>query len=192
MTAADNAHLAEVAGLVSKRAGAEFNMLFRRSADFRQASSVGSEIRGTTVSDPTASSAITSLSGRVDPMTTLHGDLVKARQQCIWWLNKMLSLADMAVAVDTAERVHAGGDGKTVDEMNLRSGWCQACGSKYAHGDRNDRLRLLHGTLLVCDACRKSWERSDDKSDGNWQDWLADRKRRGLAARGDVDAVDVA
>lgn len=193
MTAADNAHLADVAGLVATRASKEFNLLFRRAAEYRTPTAASGEVRATTHGDQTASAAIANISGRVDPMTTLHGDLVKARQQAIWWCNRLLSLADQAVAVDTAERVRAGTDDRTVDDINRRDGFCQLCSApRFHHGDRNDRLRLLHGTLLSCDACRKAWERTLDKSDGNWIEFLADRKRRGLAASGDTEDVEVA
>jgi hypothetical protein len=193
MTAADNAHLAEVAGLVSKRAGAEFNMLFRRAHEFRTPSASGGEIRGTTVSDGTAAAAIANLDGRPDPLTTLEGDLVKARQQVIWWCNRILALADQAVAVDTAQRARAGTDDRTVDDINRSDGYCQACGSpRYHHGIIGDRLILTHGTLKCCESCRSRWRRTTPQTDSAWQEFLLDAKHRGLAARDGVGDVEVA
>jgi hypothetical protein len=192
MTAADNAHLAEVTGLVATRASKEFNLLFRRAAEYRTPTAASGEVRATTHGDQTASAAIANISGRVDPMTTLHGDLVKARQQAIWWCNRLLSLADQAVAVDTAERVRAGTDDRTVDDINRSDGYCAACGSpRYHHGVIGDRLILTHGALKCCESCRSRWRRTSPQTDSAWIDFLEDAKRRGLAARADGTDVEV-
>jgi hypothetical protein len=191
MTAADNAHLAEVAGLVSTRAGTEFNVIFRRAHDYRQPTAASGEVRATTHGDTTASAAIANLDGRIDPMTTLEGDLVRARQQAIHWCNRLLSLADQAVTIEAALSTQRQLD--TVDDINRSDGYCAACGGpRYHHGVVGDRLTLVHGKLKCCEPCRSRWRRTEPKTDSAWLEFLADAKRRGLAARDSVSDVEVA